>query len=59
MTGLTKLFESSTFVLACIAFGVHALTGLPLPELLGAVGIYAIKEGAGKIGSGLAGRATE
>ena len=54
MTGLQKLFESSTFVLTVLAFGVHAVTGLPLMELLAAVGIYAAKEGAGKIGDGLA-----
>lgn len=56
MNGLSKLFDSSTFALLVLSVSVHALTGLPLPELLAAVGIYAAKEGAGKIGDGLSGR---
>ena len=58
MDGLKKLLDSSTFLLAALAFGVHYASGgtIPLDLLMTAVGIYGVKETGRYLGAGFAGR---
>lgn len=56
--GVSRLFDSSTFVLSVLSMAAHAANPIlfPLDTVLTVLGIYGGKEGLGKIGAGLAAR---
>ena len=54
--GLRKLWASSTFWMGVLALTANAGLGVPLEHALWLFSGYAFKEGAGKVGDGLARR---